>query len=216
MKEVEFIKDIVHKSKAKGIIIGISGGIDSAVVAYLCVKAIRKEKVCGLILPSQFTPKEDIEDAKEVCRRLSIDSKEILLEPILEAFKFLPENKMAWANLQSRLRMILLYYYANGMGYLVAGTTDKSESFLGYYTKYGDGGVDFEPIIHLTKTEVKELGKKLGIPESILLKKPAPRLWKDHEAEKELGISYEVLDKLLDQNKKTIHKRKQPLHIQED
>ncbi len=108
------------------------------------------------------------------------------------------------------MRMAILYFYANKHNLLVIGTTDRTEDFIGYYTKYGDGGVDLEPIIHLTKTEVRELGKQLGLPERIVNKKSSPRLWADHEAEKELGISYDTIDKILMLHDKTEHKRRMP------
>lgn len=210
MKEIiEFIQKTVKDANAKGVVIGISGGIDSAVVGELCVRALGKERVYGIILPSKFTPQDDIDDALDLSDKWDIN---VTIWNIMKLAKMIDNenNKIAFGNLLARLRMTILYCYANLKDYLIVGTTDKSEYFIGYFTKYGDGGVDFEPIIHLTKTKVRELAKELGLPEKIINKKSSPRLWEGHEAEKELGITYEIIDKIIEMHEKTEHKRNLP------
>lgn len=195
----KFLNRAIENSNAKGFVIGVSGGIDSSVTATVAAKSF--EKVLALIMPEEdLTPKEDVEDAIKLCERLSINYKLITIneikQKILEKAGFKGGVKSV-GNISARIRMILLYYYANDLDYLVLGTGDKSEILMGYYTKYGDGGVDLLPIGDLYKTQVREFGKFLGIDERIIKKKSSPRLWEGQEAEQELGISYELLDKIL-------------------
>lgn len=196
---VSFIRDFTSGSP-KGVVVGVSGGIDSALVAYLSVEALGADKVLGVLMPSSTTPKTDVQDAIEVCRRLGISYDIHSIDSLFSAFKALlrkDADRVTEGNLKARMRMCILYWYANSMGKVVIGTDDKSENTLGFFTKYGDGGVDFNPIGDLYKTEVREMSKMVGIPESIILKPSSPRLWEGHEAETELGISYADLDKQL-------------------
>jgi NAD+ synthase len=210
----EFIKKVVEEAEAKGVVIGISGGVDSAVVAYLCVEALGKEHVIGLLMPTEYTPKEDFDDANNICKALCIRGYTVPLDPVLSTMKawlspvYDSSHKKAYGNMQARLRMLVQYYFANINNYLVAGTTDRTENTLGFFTKWGDGACDFEPILHLTKTEVRQLAREFRVPECIADKPSSPRLWSGHEAEKELGVSYEVVDKILSMHDKTEHKRK--------
>jgi len=193
-----FIKRKVEESMADGAVLGISGGIDSAVTAYLCVEALGSRRVTGLIMPDlRATPDEDVKDARLVASELCIETKEIDVAPIHKSYmKSLDPNRLAEGNLRARIRMSLLYYYANSMNRLVVGTGDRSELLLGYFTKYGDGGVDILPIADLYKTEVRRLGEGLGINRRIVAKRSSPRLWPGHIAESEIGMSYEVIDRL--------------------
>jgi NAD+ synthase len=195
---VAFIKRKVEESQADGAVLGISGGIDSAVTAYLCVEALGSRRVVGLIMPDlRATPDEDVEDAKLVASELCVETTEIDVAPIHKAYmKSLEPNRLAEGNLRARIRMSLLYYHANVMNRLVAGTGDLSELRLGYFTKFGDGGVDILPIADLYKTEVRRLGEVLGISRRIVAKRSSPRLWPGHLAESEIGMSYETVDKL--------------------
>jgi len=195
---IAFIKRKVEESQADGAVLGISGGIDSAVAAYLCVEALGSRRVTGLIMPDlRATPGEDVEDAKLVASELCIETKEIDVAPIHKAYlKSLESNRLAEGNLRARIRMSLLYYHANLMNRLVIGTGDRSELLLGYFTKYGDGGVDVLPIADLYKTEVRRLGEALGINRHIVAKRSSPRLWPGHLAESEIGMSYEAIDRL--------------------
>jgi len=196
---VNFIREEVQKRKSQGIIVGLSGGIDSSLVGLLAVKALGKQRVFALMLPdSSVTPGEDTKDAINLAKNLKIRYKVIDLKKIKkELVNKLPKNKMAVANLLVRLRMSMLYYYATAKHRLVLGTGDKSEIMLGYYTKYGDGGVDLLPIGDLYKTQVRCLAQYLEIPMKIINKKSSARLWKGQTAEKELGIEYEEIDKIL-------------------
>ena len=195
---VPFIKRKVGESQADGAVLGISGGIDSAVTAYLCVEALGSRRVTGLIMPDlRATPDEDVEDARQVASELCIETMEIDVAPIHKAYlKALEPNRLAEGNLRARIRMSLLYYHANLMNRLVIGTGDRSELLLGYFTKYGDGGVDVLPIADLYKTEVRRLGEALGINRRIVAKRSSPRLWPGHIAESEIGMSYETIDRL--------------------
>ena len=198
----DFIRDYIYSTGCKGVVIGLSGGIDSSVTAYLTVKAIGKENVLGLIMPYRTTPKEDIEDALTIANTLGIKYYIIDITGIRDSFaKLLPEfneeERIPTGNLLPRIRMTILYYYANKYNYIVVGTSDKSELLLGYFTKYGDGGVDILPIGCLYKTQVRALGKYLGIPGRIIAKPSSPRLWPGHLAEEELGFKYEDVDPVL-------------------
>ncbi len=202
-KIIDFIRETVEKANANGVVIGLSGGIDSSTTAFLCVKALGKDKVLGIIMPERDTKKEDIEDAIKVAEILGIKYIIADITDVLKAFGaggYVPTkefDKIADGNLKARVRMCILYYYANKYNLLVVGTANKSEIYVGYGTKHGDIACDFMPIAHLFKTEVRELAKKLNVPEEIINKKPSAGLWKGQTDEEELGISYDELDKIL-------------------
>lgn len=194
-----FIKSYVEE-RAKGVVIGLSGGLDSSVVATLCTRALGKDRVLGLMLPERQSSAEDVRDAALVCEKLGIKYECLDISEIVDVLRETLEKKpdiKALANLKARARMIVLYYYANTMNLMVAGTSNKSEIVVGYYTKYGDGGSDFLPIGDLYKTQVRQLASYLGIPRHIIKKVPTAGLWKGQADEKEMGIKYEKLDKVL-------------------
>lgn len=192
-----WIKKEVTLAEKKGIVFGLSGGIDSAVVGALCKLALG-DKVLGLILPCKSSP-ADAKDAREVAEKFGIKIKEAALCGIFGGFvKTFPQaGSLAKANLKPRLRMAMLYYFANSFDYLVAGTGNKSELTIGYFTKYGDGGVDILPLGNLLKGEVRELAVELGVPDEIIKKPPSAGLWEDQTDEGEIGMKYEELDKII-------------------
>ncbi len=193
----EWIKKKVDESGCNGVVLGMSGGIDSAVVAALCKKALG-DKVLGVIMPCKSLPK-DREDAELTARKLDLELQTVPLDEILNSFlKVLPESPgFVQSNMKPRLRMTALYYIANLHSYLVVGTGNRSEVMVGYYTKYGDGGVDLLPIAGLHKTEVLALATELGIPAEIIEKAPSAGLWEGQTDEDELGITYAELDQAL-------------------
>ena len=215
---VEWIKDYFKPLKAKKAIIGLSGGSDSTFTAYACMLALGKDNVLGVVMPSDSNPKEDENDAYAVAKAIGIRAKTISLSPIMKALeKENPEirekrNRVARANIKARLRMLLLYKEANESNAIVAGTDDRSEHALGYYTKYGDGGVDINVPEHLYKMQVRQvlfwIGKKDGMKvfAKIAEKIPSPRLWKGQTAENELDMRYEDIDRILYlMNEKKMH-----------
>ncbi|MCZ7370997.1 MAG: NAD+ synthase [Candidatus Methanoperedens sp.] len=202
-KIVAFISSKVSEAGTSGAVIGLSGGIDSTLTAYLAVEALGRENVLGLLLPEKgITSDLDIDDAKEIADILGIDHKLIEISEILASYsKVLPDfdekNLTANGNLKARIRMCILYYHANLMHRMVAGTGNKTELLLGYFTKYGDGGVDIEPIGGLYKTQVRGLARYMGVPAHIIDKTPTAGLWPGQTDEGELGVSYEVADLIL-------------------
>ena len=193
-----FISNYLSKSAARGLVIGLSGGLDSAVVLKLSVNALGPSRVLGLFLPSEMTPGEDNQHAIDHAKSLGIRYQIIDINPLLGKYaEILPEDKMAIGNLMSRIRMNILYYSAAINNYLVAGTSDKSEFYIGYFAKFGDGAADILPIADLYKTKVRGLGIYLDIPPAIIRKKSSPRLWVNHIAEEEIGMNYEKIDPIL-------------------
>jgi NAD+ synthase len=194
----KFLALQIEKNKAKGLILGLSGGIDSAVLAYICKRAL-KEKTLALVMPdTDITPNTETEDAMKMIALTGLEYKLIDIKPIVKEYsQYLEPNEWAKGNLRARVRANILYYYANAKNYLVLGSSDKSEYLIGYFTKYGDGASDLVPIISLYKLQVREIAKFLGVPQNVIEKKSSPHLWKSHEAEKELGMSYEDIDSIL-------------------
>lgn len=193
-----FIVNKVEENQAKGVILGLSGGIDSAVLAYLCNGKL-KENTLALIMPdTDITPRTETEDALKMISLTGIEYKLIDIKPIVNEYAmYLEPNQRAKGNLRARIRTNILYYYANSKNYLVLGSSDKSENMIGYFTKFGDGASDITPIISLYKLQVREIAKFLKVPENVIAKKSSPHLWKEHEAEQELGFSYEEIDSVL-------------------
>lgn len=191
-----FIREYGNERK---FVIGLSGGLDSSVTAWLASMAAGKDSVLGLIMPdSDSTPSNDINDARKIADILGINVNLINIDQILDAYKTkLNTDTRSLGNLKARIRMSILYFYANNKNLLVLGTGDKSEIYLGYYTKYGDGGVDLLPIGDIYKTELREFAYYLGLPENIIKKRSSPRLWQGQLAEDELGVSYEFADRIL-------------------
>ncbi|MBT8242823.1 MAG: NAD+ synthase [Nitrosopumilus sp.] len=194
----KFLEEQLEKNHSAGLILGLSGGIDSAVLAYLCKRNL-KDKTLALIMPdTSITPNSETEDALKMISLTGIEYKLIDIKPIVNEYSmYLEPNEKAKGNLRARVRTNILYYYANAKNYLVLGSSDKSEYQIGYFTKFGDGASDITPIISLYKLQVREIAKHLGVPQNIIAKKSSPHLWKDHEAEEELGLTYEEIDSIL-------------------
>jgi len=198
-----FIKDYVQKTKAKGIVIGLSGGIDSSTASALAALAIGGNKVTAINMPEAETYNPtDIKHAKEVAKKFGFKIETIDITPILEAYYkslpiYNPNDKLSKGNLKARTRMVCLYYYANKQSKIVCGSSDKSETMMGYFTKWGDVAADISPLMDLYKTQVRQLAAYIGIPSEIIAKPSTPQLWPGQLAEEELGIQYEKLDLIL-------------------
>jgi NAD+ synthase len=198
-----FIKEYVENAGAKGIVLGLSGGIDSGTIAALSSLAIGGERVLGLMLPEKenFNQK-DIDDAEVVAEQFQLETQVCDISEVLGSFyKGIPvfdqSDKLCKGNVKARTRMIYLYYYANKQNRIVCGSSDKSETMMGYFTKWGDAAADIAPIMDLYKTQVRKLAIQLGIPKELALKPSTPALWPNQLAESELGIKYETLDLIL-------------------
>ncbi len=198
-----FIKGFVDSSGASGVVLGLSGGIDSATVAALSALAIGGDRVLGLILPEEETQSaKDINDACIVAEKFGLKTQVCDITPALEGvYKSIPifdsKDKLCKGNIKARTRMIYIYYYANKQNRIVIGSSDKSETMMGYFTKWGDVAADISPIMDLYKTQVRKLAEHIGIPHELAAKPSTPALWPNQSAEGELGIRYEMLDLIL-------------------
>lgn len=198
-----WVREQVAQAACRGVVVGLSGGIDSAVVAVLGKRAF-PDNVLAVVMPCHSDDK-DLEDALLIARTFAIPTETVTLDDTFDSIlEALPDNgfdpgtlRLAEANLKPRLRMSTLYYYANRLRYLVAGTCNRSEIAVGYATKYGDSGVDILPLANLLKSEVRELAGHLGIPETVIRKAPSAGLWEGQTDEGEMGITYEELDRYL-------------------
>jgi len=200
---VEWLRVEVAAGGGVGVVFGLSGGIDSAVVAALALRAF-PETSLGVVMPCHSDP-QDAADARLVADAFGLPTEtvdlspvhDLLLETLTAARPDLREDRLAWANLKPRLRMITLYAFANRLQYRVLGTGNRSELTIGYFTKYGDGGVDLLPLGELTKTEVRDLARHLGVPLPVIEKPPSAGLWAGQTDEREMGLTYAELDAYL-------------------
>ncbi|WP_139454041.1 NAD+ synthase [Campylobacter armoricus] len=192
---INFIK---KQAGDKNLILGLSGGIDSAVVAYLCKEAVQ-DKLFSLLMPTKQSNKENLNDALMLCKKLNIKYQIIYIDDILQNFEKVIQNptQLRIGNLAARVRMSLLYDYSALHNALVVGTSNKSELMLGYGTIYGDLACAFNPLATLYKSEVFELAKFMGVHENFIKKAPSADLWPNQSDEKDLGYKYEVLDEVL-------------------
>ncbi len=232
---VDWLREMVKSSGAKGLLVGLSGGIDSTVVAGLIKRAFPNDSL-GVILPCKSSGK-DREDAILCAEACGIDTVEVelseahetILKNVMEKLrgvKAFDENRIRLtdANLRARLRMSTLYAIAGAMSYMVVGTDNAAETHTGYFTKYGDGGVDLLPISRLPKRDVYKWGEVLGAPESVLKRAPSAGLWEGQTDEGEMGTTYDMIDDYLEgktipekdrkiietMHKRTEHKREMP------
>lgn len=200
---ISWIRDTVESTGGKGVVFGISGGIDSSVIAVLCKSAFPDNSM-GLIMPC-YSDRLDREHAELVANKFKIPVKVVALDKAFDSLlRAFPDSSLdtttgilAQGNIKSRLRMLTLYYYANSLSYLVIGSGNRCELTIGYFTKYGDGGVDILPISNLVKGHVKDLAFHLGIPEVIINKAPSAGLRQGQTDEAEMGFSYYDLDNYL-------------------
>ena len=198
-----FIKEYVESAGAEGIVIGLSGGIDSGTIAALSSLSIGGDRVLGIMLPEAETyNSKDIDDAKFVAEKFGLKTQICDITVVLESFyKAIPifdqADKLCKGNIKARTRMIYLYYYANKLNRIVCGSSDKSEAMMEFYTKWGDAAADISPIMDLYKTQVRKLAEHLGFPAELAAKPSTPALWPNQFAETELGIEYETLDLIL-------------------
>ncbi len=201
MKEkiIGFIKKMIEDAKAKGVVIGLSGGVDSTTVLFLCVKALGKDNVLGAMMPSKINEKKDTEDAIKICKKLGVRYKIIEIDTILKTFEQSLDlkDRLVNGNLMARIRMCILYYFANKEKLLVVGTGNKSEYLQGYFTLHGDAACDLMPLGNLYKREVRKLAKELRVPKDIIEKIPSAGFWKGQSDEDELGVKYDELDRIL-------------------
>jgi NAD+ synthase len=198
-----FIKEYVENAGAKGIVLGLSGGVDSATIAALSSLAIGGENVLGLMLPeNENFNQKDVNDAKVVSEQFHVETQVCNMSDVLNCiYSAIPvfdqSDKLCKGNIKARTRMIYLYYYANKQSRIVCGSSDKSETMMGYFTKWGDAAADMAPIMDLYKTQVRKLAIYLGIPKELAQKPSTPALWPNQLAESELGIKFENLDLIL-------------------
>ncbi len=194
----KFIRDYVTKAGVNGVVLGLSGGIDSSLVATLACEAIGSDRVHGIMLPVDAKKDaENIGDAQKLAESLEMKHEIFELKKAVAVYDSLSLDRVALGNLTARLRMVTWYAKANQENLLVMGTGNKSELMVGYFTKYGDGGIDILPIGDLYKENVWSLARHVGVPEKIITKVPSAGLWKGQTDEGEIGVTYAELDSIL-------------------
>jgi NAD+ synthase len=198
-----FIREYVEKAGADGIVLGLSGGVDSSAIAALSSLAIGGDRILGLLLPERETfSRKDISDALSVAEKFKVKTQTCDITSVLESFYaaipiFDQTDRLCKGNIKARTRMIFQYYFANKLNRIVCGSSDKSETMMGYFTKWGDVAADISPIMDLYKTQVRNLAEHLGIPAELAAKPATPALWPNQLAETEIGMKYEDLDLIL-------------------
>ena len=205
-KEIEtitdFIKDVVKSKGCKGMVVGASGGLDSAVTTKLCADAIGGENVLNIFMPSVVTPPADYILTNELSRMWGTDYKVIDVQPAISTFTGMLfsniEASLEKGNISARCRMTVLYNRSKKLDYLVAGTMNRSEYMMGYFTKFGDGASDLFPIVDLYKTQVRQVAEMIDVPKEVINKVPTAGLWEGQTDEGEMGITYRDLDLVLD------------------
>lgn len=199
----DYLERTLEVSGKNGYVIGLSGGLDSSTLAVLIRKTLGKEKLLALIMPDKDTNIDEVNDAINIAETFDINYLVLDISSVVDSMLNLlgldrnSVEKIALGNIKARLRMVILYYYANSKNLLVASTTNRSEYLLGYFTKWGDIAGDVHPFLHLYKTQVRTLGKKLGLPGNLITKPSTPGFWPGHKSEDELGAPYDVIDKIL-------------------
>lgn len=196
---VNFLKDEANKVGFNKVVLGLSGGIDSAIVAYLAAKAFGPENVLGILMPYKCSSKESVDHAKLVVEDLGIRSELVEITPMVEPyFNMNPDmDGLRKGNRMARERMCILFDYSAKEKALVLGTSNKTEMLLGYSTQFGDGASAINPIGDLYKTQIWELSRHMGVPNELIEKKPSADLWEGQTDESELGFSYKLADEIL-------------------
>jgi NAD+ synthase len=204
-----FVADVVDSAGADGAVLGLSGGIDSTLTAYLAVEALGADRLHGLVMPSEVNAADNMSDAERVARDLGIEYDVIDIEPIFDAFvDAFPEEgtgeridtdplRTAAGNVRVRIRAVLNYFVANAENRVVLGTGNRSEALTGYYTKYGDQAVDCNPIGNLYKQQVRQLAAHVGVDDDLVTKTPSAEMWTGQTDEAEMGLGYDTLDAIL-------------------
>ena len=195
----EWLQEHIKKANAAGIVLGLSGGIDSSVLAALALEALGREKVLGVIMPCHSID-EDEADARLLAEAFDVKFIRVELSEVFDSMLKninIEANSLVKSNMKARLRMTTLYAIAQSKNFLVCGTSNKSEYETGYFTKFGDSGVDLMPLANFLKREIREIAKILGVPEKIINKAPSAGLYEGQTDEKDMGFSYEVLDEYL-------------------
>ena len=197
----KFLTEHLLKSSLGGYVVGLSGGIDSALSALLAVEAVGKENLFGVLMPYQSSSESSILDAMELVNKLGIDYKKIDISPMIDAYysEINDSNRLRAGNKMARERMSILFDNAHKMGRLVLGTGNRTEICLGYTTWFGDSACSVNPLGELYKSEVRELSKILGVPDSIINKPPSADLWAGQTDEDEIGVTYAQIDAMLRQ-----------------
>ncbi|MFB6161667.1 MAG: NAD+ synthase [Haloferacaceae archaeon] len=209
-----FVEETVAAAGADGAVVGLSGGIDSTTVAYLAVEALGADRVHGLVMPSEVNADENMSDAERVADDLGVRCDVLDIDPVVEAaLDVAPDEpaadaergervvsdrlRTATGNVRVRARAVLNYFVANAENRVVLGTGNRSETLTGYFTKYGDGAVDCNPIGNLYKQQVRQLAADLGVPRDLVMKTPSAEMWEGQTDEAEMGVGYDTLDAIL-------------------